>query len=203
MTEGDFGTPEQSVGHMDLKHDWESCMTLVGGQWSWKPGGRMYSLDGTLNLLVSCVTGGGNLLLNVGPMPTGEIEGRQVELLKKVGDWIQPRAEAIYGTRGGPWENGKWGGSTHRGNTVYVFAKLAKEWQGDQLRLYPLPAKVTAARNVVDGKATAFRQTDKGIDLTVPADIRDPFYTVIALTLDAPVADGTRIKALRPPSEEL
>jgi len=30
------------------------------------------------------VTGGGNLLLNIGPMPTGEIEGRQVELLNQV-----------------------------------------------------------------------------------------------------------------------
>jgi alpha-L-fucosidase len=200
MTDGDFGTPEQSVGNMDLEHDWESCMTLVGGQWSWKPGGKMYTLDGTLNLLVSCVTGGGNLLLNVGPMPTGEIEGRQVGLLRQVGDWIKPRAEAIYGTRGGPWENGQWGGSTHRGNTVYVFAK---PWEGDKLRLYPLPGEVTAARNVVGGEAVAFRQTEKGIDLAPAADRRDPFFTVIELTLDAPVPDGTRIKALRPPSEEL
>lgn len=200
MTDGDFGTPEQSVGHMDLKHDWESCMTLVGGQWSWKPGGRMYTFGGTLNILVSCVTGGGNLLLNIGPMPTGEIEGRQIGLLKRVGDWIKPRAEAIYGTRGGPWENGKWGGSTHRGNRVYVFAK---PWEGDKLRLYPLPGKVTAARNVIGGEAVAFRQTEKGIDLTLAADRRDPFFTVIELTLDAPVPDGTRIKALRPPSEEL
>ena len=83
---------------------------------------------------------------------------------------------------------------------VYVFAK---PWEGDTLCLYALPAKVTAARNVIGGEPVAFRQTEKGIDLTLARDRRDPFYTVIALTLDAPVPDGTRIKAVRPPSEEL
>ncbi|MBL7132738.1 MAG: alpha-L-fucosidase [Phycisphaerae bacterium] len=183
LTKGDFGTPEQSVGRMDLKHDWESCMTLVGGQWSWKPNGRMHSLEGTLNILVSCVTGGGNLLLNLGPMPTGELEPRQVKRLKQVGDWIKPRAEAIYGTRGGPLANGKWGGSTHRGSTVYVFVK---QWQGEKLHLNALGGKVTAAKKVVGGEKVSFQQTEKGIDLTLAAGHRDPFYTVIALTLDRP-----------------
>lgn len=188
MTEGDFGTPEQSVGHMDLKHDWESCMTLVGGQWSWKPDGKMYALDETLGILVSCVTGGGNLLLNIGPMPTGEIEERQVALLKHMGDWIKPRREAIYGTRGGPFANGEWGGSAHRGNTVYVFAK---EWRDKTLSLGLLPQKITAVKKLIDGSKVAFEQTAKGVDLTLAAGKRDPFFTVLALTLDQPVPDGT------------
>ena len=184
MTAGDFGTPEQSIGHMDLQHDWESCMTLVGGQWSYQPNGRMYTLDETLSMFISCVTGGGNLLLNIGPMPTGEIEARQVDLLKQLGDWIKPRAEAIYGTRGGPFPNGDWGGSTHRGNTVYVFAK---DWQGNTLRLQTLPQKVTAVKKVIDGQPVAFKQTEEGIDLTLEADRRDPLFTVFALFVDAAV----------------
>jgi len=188
MTDGDFGTPEQALGTMDLKHDWESCMTLVGDQWSWKPDGKMYALDEVVGLLVSCVTGGGNLLLNIGPMPTGEIEGRQVALLKQAGDWIKPRAKAIYGTRGGPFANGEWGGSSHRGNTVYVFAK---KWQDETLSLPPLPQKIKAARKLIGGGKVAFKQTDKGVELSLPADRRDPFFTVLALTLDQPVPDGT------------
>jgi len=194
MTDGDFGTPEQSVGHMDLQHDWESCMTLVGGQWSYKPDGKMYTLEETLTIFVSCVTGGGNLLLNIGPMPTGEIEARQVALLKEVGDWIKPRAEAIYGTRGGPFANGKWGGSSHRGNTVYVFVK---EWQGDTLRLGPLPQKITAAKKLAGEGEVAFKQTAKGIDLTLAADKRDPVFTVLALTVDQPLQDGEVIGSMR------
>ncbi len=180
MMQGDFGTPEETLGHMDLEHDWESCMTLVGGQWSWKPEGKMYSLEETLNMLVSCVTGGGNLLLNVGPMSTGEIEGRQVDLLKQVGDWIKPRAEAIYGTRGGPFVNGEWGGASQHGNTVYVFVK---KWENGTLALGPLPQKIKAARKLVDGSKVAFTQTESGLQLTLPPDQCDPFFTVLALTL--------------------
>jgi alpha-L-fucosidase len=194
MTDGDFGTPEQSLGTMDLKHDWESCMTLVGGQWSWKPDGKMYALDEVVGLLVSCVTGGGNLLLNIGPMPTGEIEGRQVALLKQVGDWIKPRAKAIYGTRGGPFANGAWGGSSHYGNTVFVFAK---QWQAETLSLPPLPENIQTARKLIGGGKVAFKQTDKGVDLTLSADQRDPFFTVLALTLDQPVPDGTVVGGKR------
>jgi len=36
MTAGDFGTPEQSIGHMDLNNDWESCMTL-NDCWGYTP----------------------------------------------------------------------------------------------------------------------------------------------------------------------
>jgi len=180
MTQGDFGTPEETLGHMDLKHDWESCMTLVGSQWSWKPEGKMYTFEETLNMLVSCVTGGGNLLLNVGPMPTGEIEGRQVELLKQVGDWIKPRSEAIYGTRGGPFVNGEWGGACYNGNAVYVFAK---KWENGMLALGPLPQKIKAVKKLVDGSKVAFKQTESGIQLTLSADKCDAFFTVLALTL--------------------
>ena len=191
-TDGDFGTPEQSIGQMNLKKDWESCMTLVGGQWAWLPNGAMFSLDQTLNTLVDCVCGGGNLLLNLGPMPTGEIEPRQVELLKQVGAWIKPRAEAIYGTRGGPFANGSWGGSSHRGKTIYVFAK---EWNGDTLSLGLLPQKITAAKKLTDGSPVAFKHNEAGVDLTLPAAKRDPVFTVLELTLDQPVADGTVIGA--------
>lgn len=154
----------------------------------------MYSFDQTLEILVSCVTGGGNLLLNLGPMPTGEIEGRQVDLLKQVGDWIKPRGEAIYGTRGGPFRNGKWGGSSHRGNTIYVFAK---QWKGEVLALGVLPQKVTAAKKLTDGGAVAFQQTDAGLELTLAADKRDPGFTVMALTLDQAAQDGVLVDGAR------
>ena len=66
------------------------------------------------------VTGGGNLLLNIGPIPTGEIEGRQVELPNQVGGWLQTYGEEIYGTCGGTYRNGDWGGSCHKGYKHYL-----------------------------------------------------------------------------------
>ena len=36
----------------------------------------------------------------------------------------------------------------------------------------------------------AFQQTEKGIELALAAVRRDPIFTVFALTLDVPAADG-------------
>ena len=51
--------------------------------------------------------GDGNLLFNVGPMPDGRIEPRQVERLKEMGAWLSKYGESIYGTRGGPFKPGR------------------------------------------------------------------------------------------------
>lgn len=184
---GDFDTPEQRLGTFQLGRDWESCITLVGHQWSYKPGGEMMSFEKVVNALVSTATGGGNLLLNVGPMPTGEIEPRQVALLKQVGDWAKKHRVALYGTRGGPYVNGRWGGATHKGNTLYLFCRT---WAQDRVALNALPAKVLGAQLLASGETVAFEQTDKGLTITVPAEKRDALFTVVALTLDQPLPDG-------------
>ena len=79
---GDYDTPEQRVGGFNIERPWETCMTICR-QWAWKPDDRMKSLQECLQTLIRTAGGDGNLLFNVGPMPTGEIEPRQVERLKK------------------------------------------------------------------------------------------------------------------------
>ncbi len=191
-TRGDFGTPEQSIGAMDLRNDWESCMTLVGGIWSYCPGGRMYSFEQTAGMVVECAAGGGNLLMNVGPMPTGQIEERQVKLLKQVGEWIKPRSEAIYGTRGGPFVKAKWGMSTHRGDTVYLFIK---QWEGDKFRFNRLPTKVLEAKKLVGGDLVAVKESGSKTELTLAANKHDPVFTVIELKLEKGTPDGFQLRA--------
>jgi alpha-L-fucosidase len=36
-------------------------------------------------------------------MPTGEIDPRDADRLKRVGQWLETNGEAIYATRGGPY----------------------------------------------------------------------------------------------------
>jgi alpha-L-fucosidase len=81
---GDYATPEQRVGSFDLERPWETCMTICR-QWSWKPDDKMKTLAECLHVLIRTAGGDGNLLFNVGPMPTGEIEPRQVERLREMG----------------------------------------------------------------------------------------------------------------------
>ena len=99
---GDYDTPEQRIGGFQMNRPWETCMTICH-QWAWKPNDQMKSLKQCLQTLVHCAGGDGNLLFNVGPMPNGEIEARQVERLKEMGAWMKKYGETIYGTRGGPY----------------------------------------------------------------------------------------------------
>ena len=72
-------------------------------QWAWKPSDNMKSLTECIHTLIQAAGGDGNLLFNVGPMPDGRIEPRQVERLEEMGAWLDRYGEAIYGTRGGPF----------------------------------------------------------------------------------------------------
>ena len=179
---GDYDTPEERIGSFQHGRAWESCMTLVGRQWSYRPGGRMYTREETIRHLVNTATGDGNLLLNVGPTPAGEIEPRQVERLREVGQWLTRYGESIYSTRGGPFRNGKWGGSTYRGKTIYLHVI---DWGASRLDLPPLKAKITKWASLTGGKASLV-QTAGGIRILMPVEGRDPVDTILRLDLDGP-----------------
>ena len=160
-TNADYYTPEQQVGAYDDQQPWESCMTLSSrDQWAW--GGTndgVKSLETCLNMLISCAGGDGNLLLNVGPMPDGEIAPEQAQRLREIGAWLARFGESIYGTRGGPFKPGDYGASTRKGATIYLHIR---EWDDTPLELPLLPAKVLHARVLTGGKAVV-RQTADGL----------------------------------------
>ena len=183
---GDFDTPEQRVGTLQTQRPWETCMTICR-QWAWKPDDKMKSLKECLDVLVRCAGGDGNLLFNVGPMPTGEIEPRQVQRLKEMGRWMAKYGQTLYGTRGGPYRPGPWGASTSKGNTLYVHIL---QWEGETITLPAIDRKVLSSSVLTGGKA-GVRQTAEGIEISVaPAD-RQELDTLVALTLDGPAFDAT------------
>jgi len=183
----DYYTPEQHVGAYDDQRPWESCMTTSRrGQWAW--GGRedgVKSLEACLGMLIRCAGGDGNLLLNVGPMPAGEIAPEQASLLKEMGAWLAQFGESIYGTRGGPFKPGDYGVSTRKGSTIYLHVL---EWPDDTLRLPVIPAKVVSSRVLSGGKAEV-RQTSSGLEISVPESDRRAIDTVLAFELDRPALD--------------
>jgi alpha-L-fucosidase len=86
---GDFDTRENSPGGTQLDRPWENELIIAKGGWGWVPNFKLRTLDELLTRLVSVVCKGGNLLLNVGPRPDGEIEPAQVEQLKEIGRWLK------------------------------------------------------------------------------------------------------------------
>ena len=155
---GDFDTPEQEIGKYQVDRPWESCITIAK-QWAWKPNDKLKSFEECIETLVQTVGGDGNLLLNVGPMPNGEIEARQVERLEEIGAWLEKNGESIYGTRGGPYKPEKWGVSTSKGNLIYLHVLHAK---GKELKLGALDQKVKKT-SFLHGKELLFSQNNEGL----------------------------------------
>jgi alpha-L-fucosidase len=145
----------------------------------------MKSLKECLQTLVLCAGGDGNLLFNVGPMPDGRIEPRQVERWKEMGAWLAKNGESIHGTRGGPWKPSKAAASTRKGNTVFLHVF---RWEGDAIALPDVPRAVKQAA-LLDGRKVEFRQAGGKLTLKVPAMDRDAIDTVIRLELDQSAVD--------------
>lgn len=197
----DYDTPEQNVGKFQNTRPWESCITL-GTQWSWKPDDTLKPYTDAVRMLVVCATGDGNLALNTNPMPDGRIEPRQVESFRQIGGWLRKYGEAIYATRGGPFiapdssgrqmkadgdtfalpGGGWWGGSTHKGNVIYLHIL---RWPANTIALPPIKPRIVKHSVLTGGEATV-KQTDAGIEVSVPAAPRDALDTILKLELDGP-----------------
>lgn len=176
---GDFATPEQRVGTYDIENPWESCITICK-QWAWKPNDEMKSLEECLFTLIKTVGGGGNLLFNVGPMPNGKIEPRQVERLKEMGSWLKQYGEAIYETKGGPYKPNDWIASTRKGNTIYLH--LLKFDKNEVNIPFPADTKINSCK-ILKGEKLDFDNSEKILHITLPAKLNE-LVTVIELILD-------------------
>ena len=82
-----------------------------------------------IRLLAMAAAKGGNMLLNIGPMGTGEIAPEDQAILREIGAWTSVNAASIYGTERTPLERQAWGESTRKGNTLYLHVFY---WPADQ-----------------------------------------------------------------------
>ncbi|HEY5914563.1 MAG TPA: alpha-L-fucosidase [Verrucomicrobiae bacterium] len=192
---GDYDTPEQRVGKYQDNRPWETCMTICQ-QWAWKPNDEMKSLAQCLQTLVTCAAGDGNLLFNVGPMPDGIIEPRQVARLKEMGAWLARNGESIYGTRGGPWKPNKAFASTRKGSTVFLHIFRAEE---GRVELPALPRPVKSASRLAGG-AVKFSQQDGKLTLALGPVALDPIDTIVRLELDGSAMDIPVVQVVGPGS---
>ena len=190
---GDYATPEQVIGKMNLDSPWESCITICN-QWAWKANDKMKSLKQCIQTLASTAGGNGNLLFNVGPMMDGRIEKRQVDRLKEIGDWLKVNGNAIYGTKAGPYMPDSIMAATRKGNKINLLLFQTKSTQ------FVVPAvegrKVIKA-SFMNGMGIEFKQNASTITLMLPAVMPDPNCSVIVLEMDAEVENIPLIKNIQ------
>jgi alpha-L-fucosidase len=137
VTRGAIQTPELYVPGIPLEGAWETCFTM-GTAWQYQPRNEEYKTGGqVIDLLVETRAKGGNLLLNIGPKPDGELPIEQEERLREVALWMQVNQESIYNVR--PWvitnEQNVWFTKAKNEDTVYAIVKQQPDrWVRGQWR---------------------------------------------------------------------
>jgi alpha-L-fucosidase len=114
--ENKSGLSFQSASKLPL----ESCITM-NGSWGYRMTDKKFK---TTNELVKTLVGAAgrnsNLLLNVGPMPNGEIQLEFSDTLKRLGKWVKQYGYTFYHTRGGPMKSFSWGVTTQNASSVFL-----------------------------------------------------------------------------------
>jgi alpha-L-fucosidase len=185
LNSGDYDTPEQQIGGFNRERPWETCMTICR-QWAWKPDDQMKSAKECIQTLLHTVGGDGNLLFNVGPMPDGRIEPRQVERLKEMGAWLEKYGDGVYATRGGPFKPGKWGASTCKDDKVYLYVM---NWHADSKLILPGIGQKIISYHTLDSGQVLVKQSKGSIEIHLSKSDRDETATVIELKIDGMAFD--------------
>lgn len=177
--------PDEMNVAMDFErkqpYSWEACMT-IGDYWQYSIKDKNFkTTEELIHILVDVVSRGGNLLLNVGPNPDGEIPDHFVERLHGIGKWMAVNGESIYGTTGSPFVALPAGKCTTKGNRLYVHLF---SHPGAPIQLPGLQNTIKKAVFLDGGQKLDFDNAAKTI--TVPPKLPNAADTVIVLELDAP-----------------
>lgn len=193
---GDYKSEEGGAtvtGAIRSEEVFEKCMT-IGGSWGYSSAmedpAKIRSVEQIKRMLSDCVIRNVNLLLNVGPDRHGQISEPVKKVLLETGNWLSQVGDAVYGTRGGPWnpKDGQYG-FTYKDNTIFVY--LMDGFVGDSFTLPALNKgqKAVKAYLVADKTPVKSVQNRKNEITLSNFDRSDKTVTIIAVELDKNVME--------------
>ncbi len=164
VTRGALETPELSVPSSSLPGPWEASITM-GTAWQYQPDNESYKSGSDLiRLLFQTRAKGGNLLLNVGPRPNGELAIEQENRLREIGLWMFVNNEAIYSVR--PWiipnEGDTWFTQKKNNGPLYAILDAQQVWERgtwQEFTLHSVRASATTEVSVLgqDDKTVEYK----------------------------------------------
>lgn len=184
ITRGAVSTPEQKLPGVADDNLWESCVTM-GTQWQYKPTNDDLKPAGRIiEMLIETRAKGGNLLLNIGLDPFGEMPDPESRNLTELAAWQFVNREAVVAVR--PWivthEENIWFTASKDRKTVYAIVTDISDWTKGHRKAFVLGSvKATPETKISvlgqndkvveynpDADATSrFKQTEKGLEISV------------------------------------
>ena len=162
ITRGEMKTPEQRIPGKPIPGPWEACFTL-GNQWQFKATNEEYK-SGTrlIEMLIETRAKGGNLLINMGPEPSGVIPFEQDRRFRELALWMFINSEAIHGIRPCPVfrEGDLWFTRPKDGKSVYVFITKQSDWKRGTRKTFV----IKALKATPEAKISVLGQNDKVVE---------------------------------------
>lgn len=184
---GDYkNTADRPAEFFPVEGDWEAIPTTNESYGYSKFDHSHKPASHFIRLLASAAAKGGNLLMNIGPMGTGEMAPEDLKILSGIGQWMQNNGESIYGTAATPLPLQSWGVSTYKPGKLYL-----------HVFDYPADGKLYVG-GLLLGCKKAYLLADKGRQLGVtrsdkmdliielPKKAPDTVNTVVVLELAGP-----------------
>lgn len=170
-----WGTAADKIGSVPL----EVCET-INGSWGFNLQDRKHKSDKELiHYLIKAAGYGSNLLLNVGPMPNGQIQSKHQKSLKVIGSWLKQNGKTIYNTKKGPIPPNDDFVSTQNGKTIFIHV-LNPEI--NLLHMDKIPVKI---KSVSHKKAKLnFRNDNFGFVIDLSKISKDLIDTIIEIQID-------------------
>ena len=158
----------------------EVCET-INGYWGFKyKANKHKSAKRIIKDLIISAGYGSNFLLNVGPMPNGQIQSEHVATLKEVGDWLSLNGKAIYDTHAGPFPPSDSMVSTMKKNKIFI------HFIGSDRKTFEIPNKNLKIESVIllkSKKSIDFNTNSNRIEFFIPKEEMDDIATIIQINL--------------------
>lgn len=181
--EGNFYCDEGSheINGKIIPVPWEKNMCVCSGcSWGWMADDPVSEFDWLVKMIVDVITRDGNILLNIGPDKDGHVRPDVAIRMREIGAWLKENEEAVYKTRGGPFEPvDHVYGATYRENRIFLHILDTEKFAEEILPALPY----TILNCSLKGETLSFTQSEDGIRIVLPANLKKEADTIVTLTL--------------------
>ena len=182
----DFETPEQVSSAQLLPYrgkTWETCQTFSGSWGYYRDENTWKTHRQILDLLITSVGNGGNLILNVGPTARGEFDYRATNQLDSMAYWMHANSRSIYNCTYAPDSFKVPEGTklTYNKSAKRLYIHLYDYPKG-KLVLPGYKGKVKYAQFLNDASEILYKNSDSD-DLVLTLPVKKPPYEIPVIEL--------------------